>query len=116
MTQIRILTDEDVYGAVAISLRRLGIDAVSTPEVGRRGESDESQLEFALAEGRVIVTFNVAHFAKLHSDWLLQQKHHAGIIVSVQRPIGVILSRLNKLAATLSDMEMRDRMEFLCGW
>ena len=28
-----------------------------------RGQSDESQLEWAAAEGRVLITFNVAHFA-----------------------------------------------------
>jgi Domain of unknown function (DUF5615) len=56
-----------VYGAVASALRSAGIDAVSTPEVGRLGESDESQLEWATAEERAIVTFNVAHFAALHA-------------------------------------------------
>lgn len=59
MTAIRFFTDEDVYGAVATALRRARIDALSTPEVRRRGQSDESQLEWASAEGRVIVTFNL---------------------------------------------------------
>jgi hypothetical protein len=44
MTPIRFLTDEDVYGSVAGKLRRRDIDAVSTPETGRLGESDASQL------------------------------------------------------------------------
>lgn len=44
MAAIRFFTDEDIYGAVATALRHLGIDAVSTPESGRRGESDVSQL------------------------------------------------------------------------
>jgi hypothetical protein len=74
MSLLRFFTDEDVYGAVAPALRREGIDAVSTPEAGRRGQSDESQLEWASSEGRVLVTFNVAHFAKLHSDWLDRQQ------------------------------------------
>ena len=67
MSPLRFFTDEDVYGAVATALRVLEIDAISTPETGRRGQSDESQLEWASAEGRVLITFNVAHFAELHA-------------------------------------------------
>jgi len=67
MAAIRFFTDEDVHGAVATALRRTKVDVYSTPEVGRRGHSDESQLEWASAEGRVFFTFNVAHFAELHA-------------------------------------------------
>ena len=68
MTAARFFTDEDVYAAVATALRKAGLDSVSTPEAGRIGEGDESQLAFAAAQGRVLVTFNVAHFAALHAD------------------------------------------------
>ncbi len=68
MSAIRFLTDEDVYGAVAPALRREGIDALSTAGAGRRGESDESQLDWASNENRVLVTFNVGHFAALHAE------------------------------------------------
>ena len=40
MSAVAIFTDEDVYAAVAPALRKAGLDAVSTHEVGRRGESD----------------------------------------------------------------------------
>jgi len=88
MSAIRFFTDEDVYGAAARALRSAGIDAVSTPETARLGESDESQLEWATAERRAFVTFNVAHFAALHGIWLRQDRHHAGIVLSSQRPLG----------------------------
>lgn len=116
MTQVRLFTDEDVYGATAIALRRAGLDAVSTPEAGRLGESDESQLKWASVEGRVLVTFNVAHFANLHDRSLKLGRQHAGIIVSAQRPIGDLLQRLLKLAGTLDGEAMRDRLEFLSDW
>ena len=32
MAQLRIFTDEDVYGAVAAQLRNSGFDVVSTPD------------------------------------------------------------------------------------
>jgi hypothetical protein len=80
MTRIRFFTDEDVYAAVAQSLHQAGWDALSRPQAGWVGESDEPQLTFAATEGRVLVTFNVAHFSQLHSTWLAAGHHHAGIV------------------------------------
>jgi hypothetical protein len=116
MAAIRFFTDDDIYGAVATALRRTGIDVRSTPEIGRRGQSDESQLEWALAEGRVFFTFNVAHFVQLHATWLRQDRHHAGIVVSSQRPIGDTVRRLLHLYGKLDAESMRDRLEFLSHW
>ncbi len=88
---------------------------MSAPEADRLGESGESQLAWAAEESRVILTFNVEHFARLHVEWLARS-HHAGIIVSSQRPIGDFLRRVLSLAASLSAEEMRDRLEFLSNW
>lgn len=116
MSQIRIFTDEDVYGATAPALRGTGIDAISTPEAGRIGHSDESQLEWASDEARTLVSFNVAHFAHLHWIWMQSGRHHAGIIVSSQQPIGVLLHRLRRLLEKLDAHAMHDRLEFLSDW
>jgi hypothetical protein len=116
MTALRLFTDEDIFGAVAPALRRAGYDAVSTPEMHRSKESDESQLAWATAESRAIISFNVAHFSALHSRWMNSGRHHAGIIVSSQRPIGELLRRLLSLASTLDGEVMRDRLEFLTDW
>ena len=116
MTSPRFFTDEDIYGAIAPALRRAGFDAVSTPESGRLRKSDESQLLWATNEGRVMVTFNVAHFSNVHLAWLRSGRHHAGIVVSSQRPIGDALRRLLHLANTLDANAMRDRLEFLSDW
>jgi hypothetical protein len=116
MALIRFFTDEDIYGAVARGLRSAGIDAISTPERGRLGESDEAQLKWAAAGQRVFVTFNVAHFAALHGAWLRQGRHHWGIVVSSQRPLGDLLKRLRNLAKARDAEAMRDRLEFLSDW
>jgi len=116
MTQLRIFTDEDVYGAVVVALRRAGFDALSTPEIGRLAQSDESQLAWTAGERRVLVTFNVAHFASLHAAWIRQGRHHTGIVLSSQRPIGDLLRRLLHMAGTLDTDAMRDRLEFLGNW
>ena len=116
MAELRFFTDEDVYRATTLSLRKSGFDVTSTPEAGRLGESDEFQLQWASDEGRVIVTFNVAHFAGLHSEWMKQERHHAGIVVSSQRSIGDLAYRLLHLAGTLDADAMKDRLEFLSDW
>jgi len=51
MSAPRFLTDEDIYAAVAPALRKIGLDAISTPEAMRLGQSDESQLTYAASEG-----------------------------------------------------------------
>jgi hypothetical protein len=116
MTQIRFFTDEDVYGSIAPKLRERGFDAVSTPEAQRLRESDQSQLAWATQEGRVLVTFNVADFGRLHHEWVSESRHHAGIIVSRQRPIGDLLRRLFALASSLSREDMQARLEYLTDW
>jgi hypothetical protein len=116
MTALRFFTDEDVYGAIAPALCRSGFDAISTPGAGRLGQSDDSQLLWAAEQGRVLVSFNVAHFAGVHASWLRHGQHHAGIVVSVQRPIGDLLRRLIHLANSLDADAMRDRLEFLSDW
>ncbi len=116
MAKLRFFLDEDIYGATTSLLCKAGFDAASTPETGRIGETDESQLQWASGESRVIVTFNVAHFAKLHAEWMKQGRHHAGIIVSSQRSIGDLSRRLLHLASTLDADAMKDRLEFLSDW
>jgi len=116
MAQLKFFTDEDVYGAIAVALRKAGYDALATPEAGRRRETDESQLEWTSREGRTLVTFNVGHFAGLHTEWMKEGRHHAGVVVSAQRPIGDLLRRLLHLAGTLDADAMRDRLEFLSDW
>ena len=116
MDFMRFLTDEDVYRAVAVALRNAGFDAISTPDSNRLGETDESQLIWATSEGRVFVTFNVGHLAKLHGDWIKRGLNHAGIVVSAQRPIGDVLRRLLHLAHTVDRDGMCNRIEFLSDW
>lgn len=116
MSTARFLTDEDVFADIAVALRRHGYDAVSTPEVGRLTEHDPLQLEWATSQGRVLISFNVGDFIRLHGEWLRTGRHHAGLVVSVQRPLGETMRRLLNLAVALSAEEMCDRLEFLTNW
>jgi predicted nuclease of predicted toxin-antitoxin system len=59
---IRLYLDEDVQKRIAPALRLRGFDAISTHELDRQGRSDEEQLLYAAAKGRVIFTYNTADF------------------------------------------------------
>src|SRR5436853_7008940 len=106
MNTIRFFTDEDVYAAVASALRRSGVDAISTPEAGRLSQTDDAQLEWAAKENRAILTFNVSHFANLHTNWMQSGRHHAGIIVSSQKGVGEVIRRMLQLANSLEADDM----------
>ena len=116
MNPPRFFTDEDIYATVAVQLRAAGLDAISTPEAGRIGEPDLSQLTWAAQQDRTLVTFNVSDFARLHHDWMNHGQHHAGIVVSQQRPVGDMLRRLLHLVQTLSATDLKDRLEYLSNW
>ena len=47
--KIRLFLDEDVHPDLAPVLRKMGFDAVSTVELGRKGETDLSQLQYAVS-------------------------------------------------------------------
>jgi hypothetical protein len=45
-----------------------------------------------------------------------QGRHHAGIVVSIQRPIGDTLRRLLRLAGALDADALGDRLQYLGDW
>lgn len=72
---LRFHLDEHVATAIAMGLRRRGIDVTTTIEAGLAGASDEEQLRHALVEGRVMVTHD-ADFLRLHRE----ETDHCGIV------------------------------------
>lgn len=75
--------------------------------------SDETQLTFATLERRTIFTLNTRDFVQLHGEWLEKGQEHAGIVVSDQLQVGVVLRRLLKLLDARDSAEMCTWLEFL---
>jgi hypothetical protein len=114
---IKLYLDEDAQSTDLIqALRARQIDVFTVSEVGLLGEADDVHLQYATEHGWVIFTFNRGDFFHLHTQWLRNNKHHAGIIVSDQVGIGVILRRLLRLIDQKSADEMTDWLEFLSNW
>lgn len=55
---IRFYFDQHISPSVAFGLRQQGVDVLTAQEAGRCGSSDADQLHFALAEERVMFTFD----------------------------------------------------------
>ncbi|MBW4632391.1 MAG: DUF5615 family PIN-like protein [Iphinoe sp. HA4291-MV1] len=109
-SKIRFHLDENVSNAIADGLRRRGIDVTTTPEQKLISASDEEQLEFSLAEDRVIFTQDT-DFLRLHQIGM----NHAGIVYCSQgsRSIGNIIRSLILIWEWLEPEEMRGRVEFI---
>ncbi|HET6884049.1 MAG TPA: DUF5615 family PIN-like protein [Pirellulales bacterium] len=80
----RLYANENFPRPVVDELRRLGHDAITVAESGRAGQkmSDEEVLEFAISQGRAVLTLNRKHFFRLH--WSRPQ--HAGIVACTYDP------------------------------
>lgn len=117
--KIRIYLDEDsMDGDLIQALRARGIDVESAWAAGMRNRPDPDHLEYATRESRVLFSFNMGDFNRLHSEFLRSGKSHSGIIVSRQQhySVGEVMRRLLRIAGTLSQEEMKNRIEFLSAW
>ena len=101
--------DEQMHPGIAEALRRRTINITTTPDAGLVGASDPTQLAFASAMGRVIVTRD-ADFLALHR----QGTPHAGIAYAhPRRSIGYIIHHLVLIWEILEPDDMTNRLEFL---
>jgi hypothetical protein len=88
--QIHLYIDEDAMArALVRGLRARGIDLITVLEAGMERQSDSAQLEYATLQERVLYTFNVGHFCRLHAEYLAQGKHHAGIVVAPRQQYSI---------------------------
>jgi uncharacterized protein DUF5615 len=113
---IRLYVDEDAMARAFVQgLRAREIDLITVLDAGMSEQDDAAQLDYAAAQGRVLYTFNVGHFYRLHSEYLARGKNHAGIIlVNRQRySVGEQMRRLLKLINSKSAEEMRNGLYFL---
>jgi hypothetical protein len=108
--EIRYHLDEHVDPAVAQGLRQRGVDVTTTVEAGLAGASDEAQLGFAAAQGRVLVTRD-RHFLVLASEGVA----HAGIAFwhSKRRNVGQLVLDLVLLWRAVTAEEMLGYVEYV---
>ena len=118
MTIRLYLDDDSLAKALVKALRERGIDVVTTSEVGLDGSDDEEHLAYAAEQGRVLCSFNTRDFYRIHSEWIAQDKSHAGIILAQQQrySVGEQMRRILRIIASRSAEDMTNGVEFLSAW
>ena len=107
--RIRFHLDEHVDPAIATALRRAGIDVTTTNEAGLRTKDDKAHLNFARAEGRVIVTRD-QDFLRLASG----AGNHPGIaFYTASQSIREIIEGLILIYEVMLPSEMAGHIEYL---
>jgi Tfp pilus assembly protein PilZ len=116
---IRLYFDEDsMWQALITALRARGIDVQTALEATMIERADEDHLACATAQGRVLCSFNVGDFYRLHTSYMVQHQAHAGIVLARQQQysVGEYMRRLLRLMTHLTAEEMHNRVEFLSAW
>jgi hypothetical protein len=113
--KIRLYLDEDSMAEALVSaLRDRGVDVTTANQENMVNRDDPDHLDHATALGRVLYSFNIGDYCQIHTEYLSVGKSHAGIILASQKrfSIGEQMRRLLRIAAKLSDDEMKNNLEF----
>jgi len=116
---IRLYLDEDSMDkALVQALRARSVDVTTALEAGMIERDDQEHLDLATAQERVLYSFNVRDFYRLHANYRAEAKSHAGIVLARQQQYSVReqMHRLLRLMAATTADEMKNRVEFLGAW
>jgi hypothetical protein len=80
--------------------------------------SDEEQLTWSTTHNRVLFSFNIRDFYRLHTLRIEQGLFHTGIILAPQQRYGIgsLVQGLLSLMNTKTSEEMQGQVEFLSNW
>src|SRR5918996_4578531 len=100
----------------AEAFRDASIDAVTVAELGLAGRSDPDVFATAATGGYVLLTENVADFARIAADHLGAGHHHPGVLIALssrfsRRPAG--RDALIDAVLAIADQSLDDRTIYL---
>jgi hypothetical protein len=113
---IRFLSDEDFNGRIVrgLILRTRELDLVRVQDVGLSGADDDTILEWAENDDRVLLTHDGRTMPRHVRDRLAAGRHVPGvIIVDGLAPIGTCVEDVLLLAECADETDCRDQIHFL---
>ncbi|MFO0890014.1 MAG: DUF5615 family PIN-like protein [Isosphaeraceae bacterium] len=106
----------DVHVPILISesLRRRGLDVLTSQEDGTATQDDEHLLERATGLGRVLFSHD-QDFLRIAADWQREGRSFHGLIFAAQQgtSLGRLADDLELLLTCCMPDELRDRVTFL---
>jgi hypothetical protein len=117
--QIKLYFDEDaLHRRLKQALRERGVDVLTAEEAGMRERDDKEHLDFATAQGRVLYSFNIGDYCGIHTECIVSNKSHSGIILAPQQrySIGEQMRRLTRIVNVRTAEQMINQLEFLSNW
>jgi predicted nuclease of predicted toxin-antitoxin system len=113
---LKLLLDEMYPPALAQTLRAVGIEAATVVEIGLAGRSDPDVLATAATDGYVLLTENVADFARIAAAHVVGGGHHPGVLIALssrfsRRPGGI--AAIAAAVRAVADEHLEDRLVYL---
>ncbi|HLM85709.1 MAG TPA: DUF5615 family PIN-like protein [Solirubrobacteraceae bacterium] len=113
---MKLLLDEMYPAALAEALRAVDIDVSTVVKLGLAGCSDPEVFAAAVADGYMLLTENVADFARISAEHLTAGNHHPGVLIALssrfsRRPAGV--GALVAAICAVVDEVLADRIVYL---
>jgi predicted nuclease of predicted toxin-antitoxin system len=115
---VKLLLDEMYPARLAESLRAENIDAVTVAELGHAGQSDPDVFATAVADGYVLLTENVADFARIAAEHLTAGQNHPGVLIALSSRFSRRPAERGALVAAVlaaAGEPLADRVVFLQG-
>ena len=113
---LRLLTDEDFNGRIVRGLRRRmpELDLVRVQDTEVSGDEDPEVLEWAAAEGRILLTHDVATMTAFAYQRVREGKPLPGVVeVPQSMPIGQAIEDILLLAAASEPGEYEGQVVYL---
>jgi predicted nuclease of predicted toxin-antitoxin system len=111
----RFLLDEHLQPALAKAAIRAGLDVVAVAATDLRGRNDVTILRAAIAQGRILVSYNARHFIPLLRDFIRSGVKVPGLVTISSRTLRSndfkgLLRALIKLSGRIERAEVNPSM------
>lgn len=113
---MKLLLDEMYPPALCETLRASGVETVTVADFGLADQSDSDILLAARANGHVLLTENVADFARLAADHLTTGEHQPGVLTALSSRFSRRRAGINVIVTavgTVVDESRQDRRVYL---
>jgi predicted nuclease of predicted toxin-antitoxin system len=101
---------------LAEALRAADVDACTVVELGLAGSSDPEIFAAAIADGRTLLTENIADFVRISTEHVVAGQHHPGVLIALSSTFSRRAAGIGPLVTAVrcvADEQFTDRLVYL---